>query len=387
MNFDELINRRGTGSMKWSLFDEDVLPLWVADMDFRCPQVVLDAINERVSHGILGYDLPPAELSEVIVSRMDDLYGWKIESGDICYVPGCVTGFNLALRAMCEPGDAMIVQTPVYGPFLSAPANFGLKRIDNLLIEQEGERYEVDFDVFEEQIITNQVKLFLLCNPHNPVGRVFLREELLRMAEICLAHDVVICSDEIHSDLLFSGYQHIPIASLTAPIAEKTITLIAPSKTFNIAGLHASVVIVQNEAIKEKMKLARKGLVSNPSSLSLTAALAAYRQGGEWLKQCLSYMEANREWLLDAIKRQLPGIKMFAPEGTYLGWMDCRDLDLPIDPFHFFLEKARVGLNDGLEFGEAGKGFVRINFGTPRALLQEAVDRMEAALKSDGSDR
>ena len=383
MDFDELINRRSSGSMKWGWYDDEVLPLWVADMDFRCPQPVMDALNIRVSHGIFGYDFAPAELADVIVTRMDRLYGWQIKPEDICYVPGCVTGFNLALRAICEPGDAMLIQTPVYGPFLSAPANHGLLRIDNPLIEKEGGRYEVDYAIFEDQIIQHNVKLFLLCNPHNPVGRVFQQDELLRMADICIAHGVTICSDEIHCDLVFKGFKHTPIASLSAEIGQRAITLMAPSKTFNIAGLHASVVIIQSDQLKEKMKVARNGLVSSPSSLSLVAALAAYKEGGAWLAEALDYMEANRDWLLGAIKQQLPGVRMFCPEGTYLGWLDCRELHLEPDPFQFFLEKSKVGLNDGLEFGEAGRGFVRINFGTPRSLLQEAINRMQTALETN----
>jgi cystathionine beta-lyase len=272
----------------------------------------------------------------------------------------------------------------VYGPFLSAPAAHGLIRIDNSLIEQTDGRYVVNYDTFEEQIIQNKVKLFILCNPHNPVGRVFKRDELLRMAEICLAHDVIICSDDIHCDLIYKGFQHVPMASLSEEIASRTITLIAPSKTFNIAGLHASVVIFQDKKLKDAMNTARHGLVSNPGSLSLVAALAAYREGGAWLKEALAYLEANRDWLVNAVAEKLPGVKMFRPEGTYLAWLDCRGLQIPSDPYHYFLEKARVGLNDGLEYGEDGRGYVRLNFGTPRSLLEAAIERMHDALKAEG---
>lgn len=384
MNFDEIIDRKPTNSVKWSIYGEDVLPLWVADMDFQCPQPVIKALKARVDHGIFGYDLPPRELAPVVVERMKQLYDWTILEDDVCFVPGCVTGFNLALWAYCKPGDAVIVQTPVYGPFLSAPAAQGLIRIDNSLHEQADGRYVVNYDTFEEQIIQNNVKLFILCNPHNPVGRVFKRDELLRMAEICLAHDVIICSDDIHCDLIFSGFKHVPMASISSEIASRTITLIAPSKTFNIAGLHASVVIFQDKKLKEAMNIARQGLVGNPGSLSLVAALAAYREGEAWLKEALTYLEANRDWLVKAIAEKLPGVKMFRPEGTYLAWLDCRGLKLPTEPYHFFLEKARVGLNNGLEYGEDGRGFVRLNFGTPRSLLEAAIERMHEALKAEG---
>lgn len=384
MTFDEIIDRTHTDSLKWSIYGKDILPLWVADMDFRCPEPVMDALKARVDHGIFGYDLPPRELTGVIVERMKQLYDWTIMEKDVSFVPGCVTGFNLALRAFCKPGDAVIVQTPVYGPILCAPENHGLIRIDNPLIEQADGKYVVNYDTFEEQIILNKVKLFILCNPHNPVGRVFKRDELSRMAEICLAHDVIICSDDIHCDLVYSGSQHVPMASLSDEISNRTLTLIAPSKTFNLAGLHASVAIIQDEKLKESMKIVRQGLVGNPSSLSMIAALAAYREGGDWLIEVITYLESNRDWLVDAVAEKLPGVKMFRPEGTYLAWLDCRGLRLSTDPYHFFLEKARVGLNDGLDYGEKGRGFVRLNFGTPRSILEEAVGRMQDALKVEG---
>ncbi len=384
MDFDALIERRQTKSLKWCLYDHDVIPLWVADMDFRCPQVVLDALKDRVDQGILGYDLPPDELAPLIVERMKRLYNWDIALTDVSFVPGCVTGFNLALRAYCQPGDAVLVQTPVYPPFLSAPQSHQLRRIDNPLREMEGGRCEVDYDLFEEQIIREHGKLFILCNPHNPVGRVFTRNELQRMAEICAAHDVLICSDDIHCDLIFDGFQHIPMASTSLDAAHRTITLIAPSKTFNIAGLHASVMIIQDDELKERMCSARKGLVGNPGSLSLVAALAAYQHGQPWLEEALAYLEANRDWLAEQVAAKMPGIRMFKPEGTFLAWLDCRQLPLPGDPYHFFLENARVGLNNGLEFGEEGRGFVRFNFASPRSLLEEALKRMRQALHSAG---
>lgn len=384
MNFDEIIDRRNSESLKWGVYEEDILPLWVADMDFRCPVAVMDALHKRVDHGIFGYGLVPQNLISLVVERKEKLFDWHIEPENVSFVPGVVTGFNLALRTFCKPGASVIVQTPVYGPFLSAPATAGLKRIDNPLIELENSRYEVDYDLFEEQIIENDVKLFILCNPHNPVGRVYLKDELERMADICLRHQVLICSDEIHCDLVFSEHKHIPIASLSLEVAANTLTLIAPSKTYNIAGLHASILIVQNPDLCERIKKFRKGLVGNPSLLSLVAAEAAYEHGTEWLTEAMAYMESNRDWLAQTVKDKLPGIKMFTPEGTYLAWLDCRDLKVEGSPHEFFLKKAKVGLNDGLDFGEKGKGFVRLNFGTPRAILEEAVQCMTDAVKAEG---
>ncbi len=384
MNFDEIIDRRSNESVKWHFFEEDVLPLWVADMDFKCPQAVMDALHERVDHGIFGYGLPPKDLPEIVVERMERLYNWKIQEGAVGFVPGCVTGFNLVIRAICQPGDSVIIQTPVYPPFLTAPEAAGAKRIDNQLIQNTDGSYEVDFDRFEAQIVENQVKLFILCNPHNPVGRVFRRAELQRMAEICLAHDVVVCSDDIHCDLIFSGHHHIPMASLSHEIAAKTITLMAPSKTYNIAGLHASVAIIEDPELARKFKLARHGLVGNPGLLGLTAARAAYLHGDDWLKAMMNYLEANRDWLYDVIKDQFPGIKMAKPEGTFLAWLDCTNLGIKPSPYTFFLEKARVGLNDGSAFGLHENDFVRLNFASPRSILNEAIHRMRNALISEG---
>ncbi len=384
MNFDEIIDRRSSESLKWHIYEEDVLPLWVADMDFRCADEVVNALHERVDHGIFGYGLPPKDLAKIIVDRLQRLYKWNISEQHVSYVPGCVTGFNLALRAFCQPGDAVIIQTPVYPPFLSAPADAGLRRLDNQLIKHPDGYYEIDFDLFEKQIIENKVKLFILCNPHNPVGRVFKRAELQRLAEICLKHDVIICSDDIHCDLIYSGYHHIPVASLSPEIAARTITLMAPSKTYNIAGLHASVVIIENPQLYKQYCAARHGLVSNPGVLGLTAARAAYLHADPWLQEVMDYLEHTRDWLFEVVKTQFPGIRMAKPEGTFLAWLDCTDLHLQPSPQQFFLEKARVGLNDGKDFGTQEKEFVRFNFASPHTVLVDAVDRMRSALIKEG---
>ncbi len=380
MDFNRVIDRRHSECIKWNRFDEDVLPMWVADTDFKCPDAVIRALHERVDHGIFGYGAPPKELDETVIQRMKRLYDWDVRETQIGYIPGIVTGFNAAIRAFCEPGDAVIYQTPAYPPFISAPDSARLRGVQNPLLQHVDGTYYIDFDRFEEQLISENVRAFILCNPQNPTGRVFSREELTQLAEICLRNDVLIISDEIHCDILYDNRKHIPIASLSPEVAANTITFMAPSKTYNIAGLHASVYIVQNPELKEKLQCFCNGLVGCPSVLSLTAALAAYAGGDEWLAEQNHYLQANRDFLDDATHTQLPGIRWNKPEATFLGWLDCSALGLEEPPYEFFLREARVGLNEGLTFGPQCGDFVRLNFGTTRANLHEAISRMEAAL-------
>ena len=378
-DFDQIIDRRHTESLKWRYYDEDVLPLWVADMDFAVPEPVIRALQERVAHGIFGYGLPPGSLREVIQGRLARLYGWHVETGEIFFVPGVVTGFNLACHAIGAPGDEVLVETPVYPPMLSAPGD--AERICKVVPLVEGrERYEHDFDAFE-QAVTEHTSLFLFCNPHNPVGRVFETTELERLAEICLRHDIVICSDEIHCDFTYQGHRHVPIASLSPEVAAQTITLLAPSKTYNIAGLSCSVGVIQNPDLRARLKQTCTGLVPHVNVLGYTAGLAAYRDGQAWLDALLVYLEGNRDYLLKYTATHMPGIKCKQPEGTFLAWLDCRETSIPGNPHQFFLERARVALNDGATFGRGGEGFVRLNFGCPRATLTEALERMQAALE------
>jgi cystathionine beta-lyase len=383
-DFDEIIDRRHTDSAKWRWYNkdgnEDVLPLWVADMDFAAPEAVIRALEERVAHGVFGYGMPPDGLREVIQERLARLYNWPVETDDIFAIPGVVTGFNMACRAIGEPGDEILVEPPVYPPMLHAPKNAGRIRKDVPLVEGD-ERYERDLDAFE-QAITERTSLLLLCNPHNPVGRVFDQAELERLAEICLRNDVVICSDEIHCDLVFSGHPHVPVAALSPEVAARTITFFAPSKTFNVAGLSCSVGVVQDPDLRASVRQAGQGLVSHVNVLGFAAALAAYGDGQEWLDALLVYLEANRDYLLEYVAANLPGVECQKPEGTYLAWLDCRNAGIPGNPHEFFLERARVAVNDGAFFGEGGEGFVRLNFGCPRATLTEALERMRDALSA-----
>jgi cystathionine beta-lyase len=380
-NFDELPDRKSSESIKWHYFPEDVLPMWVADMDFVSPEPVVRALQERVAQGVFGYagDLPG--LREAIVERLGRLYHWEVLPQDLVFIPGVVTGFNLAAHAFTDEGEGVLIQPPVYMPFLDVGKNVRGKCQEVQLTDNANGYYRVDWDAFE-RAITPETRMFLLCNPHNPVGRVYTRAELERMAEICLRRGLVVCSDEIHCDLVFSGHQHVPIASISPEIAQNTITLMAPSKTYNIAGLSCSFAVIQNPELRKRYTQAEQGLVHGVNLLGLVAARAAYAEGQEWLDQLLAYLEGNRDFLCSFVAERLPGVKMFCPEATYLAWLDCREAGIEGKPSDFFLKNARVAMNDGAAFGSGGEGFVRLNFGCPRPMLVEALERMEAALRA-----
>ena len=382
-DFDRPIERRGSDSIKWRRYGDDVLPLWVADMDFVSPKPILRALRERIDHGVFGYGSPPRELSETIVTRLSERYGWQVAVEDVVYFPGVIAGFNLACHAVAGPGEGVLYQTPVYYPILQAPALTGRTAQEMELTREPDGRYEIDFDRFEAAM-TGDTRLFIVCNPHNPVGRVYQRSELERLASICLQHGVVICSDEIHCDLVYPGHHHIPIASLSPEIAQRTITLMAPSKTYNIAGLQCSVAIIPNPELRKKMTHTHTGLVHGMNVMGYTAALAGYRHGQPWLDEVLRYLEGNRDFLYEYVEANLPGVSMSKPEGTYLAWLDCRDAGIPGNPHEFFLQEARVALNDGATFGRGGEGFVRLNFGCPRATLEEGLDKVRTAADNPG---
>ncbi len=380
-NFDELPDRKNSESVKWHYFPEDALPMWVADMDFVSPEPVVRALQDRVAQGVFGYagDLPG--LRDVIVERLARLYHWEISPQDLVFIPGVVTGFNLAAHAFTDDGEGVLIQPPVYMPFLDVGKNVrGICQEAQLSASSDG-YYRVDWDAFE-RAITPDTRMFLLCNPHNPVGRVYTRPELERMAEICLRRGLVVCSDEIHCDLVYSGHRHIPIASISPEIAQNTITLMAPSKTYNIAGLSCSFAVIQNPELRKRYIQAEQGLVHGVNLLGLVASKAAYAEGQEWLDQLLAYLEGNRDFLCAFVAERLPGIKMFCPEATYLAWLDCREAGIEGQTSDFFLKKARVAVNDGVAFGSGGEGFVRLNFGCPRSMLVDALERIEAALRA-----
>jgi len=372
-------DRRQTDSLKWGLFGDDVLPLWVADLDFTSPVEVIAALHARVDHGVFGYARESRELKELLTARMETLYGWKITPEDITLLPGIVSAFNLVSQAVAEPGTSILIQPPVYPPFFDAPRHAGARAVFSPIEADKSGEYRIDFSAFEAAI-EEDTRLFLLCNPHNPIGRAFTREELLGMAEICLHRGIVICSDEIHSDLIYNGYHHIPIASLDPEIAARTVTLIAPSKTFNIAGLECSALICTNPDLRKRVQAARRGLLGGVNLLGATAAVAAYRFGADWLQEVMEILEGNRDYLMRYLAENIPAIRMAKPEATYLAWLDCRALGLSESPSKFFLENAKVALNNGEDFGAQGKGFVRLNFGCHRDTLTAALERMRHAI-------
>jgi cystathionine beta-lyase len=378
-DFDKIVEREGTDSIKWKRYGGGVLPLWVADMDFVSPEPVVQALHERVDHRVFGYGGATEEFVEVVRERLKRLYGWGVPGEEIVLVPGVVTGLNLAFILFAEPGDAVLVQPPVYSHFIADPVNRGRAVIDPPLVKK-GDSYEIDFDAFEEAI-TDRTRIFVLCNPHNPVGRVFRKEELERLADICLRRDVLICSDEIHCDLLFPGNRHIPIATLGNEVADRTITFMSPSKTFNLAGLKCSFAVIRDPVLRKTWLRGMEGLIPHVNVLGIAAALAAYRDGEEWLTQCLAYLEGNRGLVEMSLGDQMPSLTMSRMEATYLAWIDCRGSGIPGNPFRFFLEKGRVALNDGREYGKGGEGFVRLNFACPRGTLTEALERMADAMQ------
>jgi cysteine-S-conjugate beta-lyase len=380
-DFDQIIERRSTDSIKWGIHAEGVLPMWVADMDFVSADPIVSALRRRVDHAVFGYSRPSPRLTSAILERLQHLYGWQISAQSIVFLPGIVTGLNIAFQTFAAPGNAVVAQPPVYFHFLRDPVQHGRILQDPPLV-QKGEGYEIDFDRLE-RAITKETRIFVLCNPHNPVGRVFLRGELEKIAELCLRHNLLICSDEIHCDLVYAPHRHIPIATLSPEIEDRTITLMAPSKTYNIAGLECGYAIITNPERRNQWKDFSYGLIPNANIMGHVAALAGLEEGQEWLDQVLTYLKGNRDLLSNFIREKMPAITMSLVEATYLGWLDCRGIGIIKNhPAEFFLDKAGVALNDGAEFGQAGTGFVRINFACPRQKLVQALDRMKASLEN-----
>jgi len=373
-DFDEIIERRGTSSEKWDRYrDKDIIPLWVADMDFRSPQPIIDALLKRVDHGIFGYTRPLEGLSAAVIGHLENEYDWSIEEEWIIWLPGLVTGLNLACRAVGDDGDEVLSAVPVYPPFLSAPRN-SLRNLVTTHLVEDGDRWVFDFADME-RAISGRTRLFLLCNPHNPVGRAFSREELSTVADLCKRHRLFICSDEIHAGLILDqDKKHIPIATLSTEIAARTITLLAPSKTFNIPGLGCALAVIPDPGLRGHFRQAMAGIVPSVNALGFTAALAAYRDCEVWHRELLGYLRGNRDLVHQAING-IKGLSMHHLEATYLAWIDTRKSGIH-DPTSFF-EQAGVGLSRGSDFGDPG--FVRLNFGCPRPLLRKALDRMAAA--------
>lgn len=376
-DFDQLFDRHNTGSTKWSRYSADVLPMWVADMDFAAPPVVIEALQQRLLHPLVGYSVPQENLREAIVADLWNKFSWKVKPQELIFLPGVESGFNMALKALVQPQQNVVVQVPNYPPLRHAPGHWGLNKVELEFVAQADGTYATPLDVLRESL--NGGGALLLSNPHNPIGKVFGRDELQAVADICAAQDAWIISDEIHAELCFDGRVHIPTASLSPEIAKRTITLMSASKAYNIAGLKTSFMIIQDAALRERVNHARCGMVDSVNPLGMEATRVAYSEGGPWLAELKTYLQANRDWLVDAVRSRLPGVTINVPQGTYLAWLDCSALDLD-DPQQFFLEQAKVGLSPGLDFGDQHQQFVRLNFGCPRALLEEGIARMERAL-------
>jgi cystathionine beta-lyase len=378
MNFDKLINRRYSDSIKWNKYGEDVLPLWVADTDFPPPDSVISALRNRLDHGVFGYSKPQEFTREAIQSWLLEHHEWSVETNDILLLPGVVQGFNLTALAYTNPGESVLVQTPAYHPFLEVAENANLIQQTHQLSRKKDGSYAIDIDEFKNSI-TPETRVFLLCNPQNPSGRVFTKTELSQMADACLEKNIIICSDEIHCDLTYKGYKHIPTASLSPEISAQTITLISASKTFNLAGLESSAAIISNPALKDRFCAQMKGLIGSVNIFGETALAAAYSQGADYLIELLDYLQVNRDVLVNYVNAELPGIRISAPEGTFLGWLDCSATNIE-DPAHHFLEHAKVALNPGSWFGNNFQKFARINFGCPRETLLTALSRIKGSL-------
>ena len=384
-NFDEYVERRNTNSVKWDGTDEvfgtkDVLPMWVADMDFLSPPTVVEAIENRAKHGVYGYTLKNDAFYDSFVEWVEKRHGWRVKKGWIVATPGVVSAIALAILTFTKPGDEIVLQPPVYYPFFRTVKGLNRKMVFNPL-KFEGYRYTMNFDDLEKKI-SDKTKMLLLCNPQNPTGRVFTKEELERVGNICKKHDIVIASDEIHADIVYKDYKHIPIASLK-DFSEITITFMAPSKTFNIAGLNTAMTIISNEEMLKDFSTMLESMgLGIGNVFGITASQAAYKEGEEWLEDLLDYLKENLEFLKNFVHERMPEVRVVEPEGTYLVWLDFNFLKMGDQELRtLMLEKAKVALDDGYIFGPGGSGFQRLNIATPRSVLKEGLLRIEKALK------
>jgi cystathionine beta-lyase len=350
-------------------------------MDFCSPEPVIRALHERVDHRIFGYQGDSPELRATLVERMRTRHHFDITGDQLIFLPGLVFGLYAVSRAVGQPGSGVLVNTPVYPPFLSAPDSTNRTLIKAPMASSVTNgilRYEIDFDALEAAV-TPDTRLFILCNPHNPVGRVYTRQELEGIADFCMRHDLIICSDEIHCDLVYEGYEHISIATLSPEVAQKTVTLLAPSKTFNLPGFGLGFAVIENEELRKSVQASAYKTGASVNALAYTAAQAAYAEGQEWLDELLPYLQGNRDALVQFMRENLPDVPVTQPEGTYLAWLDFRAYDLQPSPYAFFLENAKVALSGGDSFD--APGFVRVNCGTTRDTLLAALNRMLKALE------
>ncbi|XOQ26658.1 MAG: Aminotran-1-2 domain-containing protein [Mitsuokella multacida] len=385
VNFDGIIDRRGTSCLKYDFavergYPQGILPFWVADMDFRAPQPVIDELSRRVQHGIFGYTDPKESYKEIIVNWMTKHHDWTPSTKALTITPGVVFALAVAIRCFTKPGEAVLLQQPVYYPFTEMIRQNDRELVNSPLVLKNG-HYEIDFEDFEKKIVEHDVKLFLLCSPHNPAGRVWTREELLRIASICLKHDVLIVADEIHHEFVRPGFHHTVLASLSPEIANKTITCTSPSKTFNLAGLQVSNIFIENDELRKKFRaeISAAGY-SQPNSLGLFAAQAAYEHGAEWLKELLAYIESNYQKTKTFFAEHMPKVKLIEPEGTYLLWLDFSAYGLTDEELDdIIINDANLWLDSGHIFGKAGRGFQRLNIACPWSTLENGLQHLAKA--------
>ena len=386
LDFDRIIDRKGTQSLKYDFaqkrgMPEDVLPLWVADMDFETSSYIVDALIERARHGIFGYSEVKEPYFEILKGWMKRHHDWDIREEWLLKTPGIVTALALAVKAYTEPGDGVLLQLPVYYPFSEVIVDNKRKVVSNTLYLGEDNRYHIDFEDFERKIIEEKIKLFLLCNPHNPVGRVWTKEELIRLGDICVKHHVKVVSDEIHADFVFRG-RHQVFAGLKKEFEDISITCTSPSKTFNMAGLSISNIFIANQELRRQFrkKMDAAG-ISQLGIMGLVACEAAYSKGEEWYRAMHAYVKENIAFVKSFVEEKLEGVNMTEHEGTYLVWLDFRETGLTVEELeHLVIQKARLWLDSGKIFGDSGKGFQRINVACPRSVLAEALERIRAAL-------
>ena len=392
-DFDQLYDRNKTDCLKWDMMESifgsgELLPLWVADMDLPVAKPIIDALKKRVEHPFYGYTQPGSSVIKSVVERMKRKFDWDISPEWIVFTPGVVPALHVAVRSLTHPGDEVILQEPAYHPFFPVVINSGCKIINNGLKLVNG-RYEMDLKNLEEKFHPKtrplngpgRIKTVIFCNPHNPVGRLWKRDEIIRMGEIVINNGAVVISDEIHCEILFKGHKHTPFASISKKFEQNCIVCMSPSKTFNLAGLEVSSIIIPNKKIRENFVNTRSGIVPNPNLFGYIAMEAAYKYGDEWLEQVLDYLQENLNYLKNYFLKNIPRIKVIDPEGTYLIWLDCHDLDMDNNVLRSFMrENAKVGLEDGFIFGESGSGFMRMNIACPRYILSEALKRIEKAV-------
>lgn len=384
-NFDEPAQREGTNCIKYDLREEtfgrkDVIPMWVADMDFKTPEFIVDKLRERANHELYGYSFRPAGYLSSIVKWLFVRHNWHVDREWICFCPGIVPALNICTLAFTRPGDSVIVQPPVYAPFFSAIESHGRNIIHNQLVEQDG-RWRMDFDSLRKSISGNTT-MMIISNPHNPVGRAWTSDELNTLAEICLKNKIIILSDEIHCDLILPAFKHIPVAGISEEIADITVTCIAPSKTFNLAGLSTSSVIISNPVLRKYFNRKIDTLhVGYGNIFGNVASAAAYSEGEAWADELMEYISGNVEFVMNYCRENIPEIKPVKPEATYLIWLDCRNLGMSGKELqYFFVHRAGVGLNEGSAFGPGGEGFMRMNLGTNRATVMKALEQIEKAV-------